>query len=224
MYKSSESPFHDFDVDLPSHLLKVKAQIEMATGSTNPFSVDAVEDSLRRTQLEAKYLASKVVHSINMASYLGILDDFLGHIVSSLPPRIGGKLRPSMIDFLDLLHPRARLNRVSGHDVVEFCKNLLKLENLASRSLPMELPLLLTDIGRIVSPTDDTKVSDNKYFIAVPRALSRVLDDPESNRWIPEMLIEAERIPHRMKFQKYPSRTYQTEVPELDDQQPSGFF
>ncbi|KAI9712053.1 MAG: hypothetical protein M1820_001762 [Bogoriella megaspora] len=187
-----------FGHDLPLHLLRAKFELE--TAKVRRFSSEIVKDRRQKTPLEAKYLAFRVVHSINMASYLGILDKFIKNIERALPS--SSELpRPSLIDFLDLLHPyHPRSNGDSEDKVIDFCEAFLSEERLRAvvkdprTLLRMELPLLLTDIGRVVYPSTDASMTHNDVFTVIPRVLCGILDDPEHTHWIPEIFFTAEEM------------------------------
>ncbi|KAI6080138.1 hypothetical protein F4821DRAFT_277032 [Hypoxylon rubiginosum] len=188
VYKSSESDFRAFNEDLPFHLLR--AYIETATSTASTFSAETEKNPIQKTRLLARYLAFRVVHSINMASYLGILDGFLRRVRITSPC-------PSMIDFLELLHPQPRLNNRLETTIIEFCNEFLNLDNQRHRkdtTRHLELPLLLTDIGCIVYPIGNPGFSDGECLTVVPRVLSRFLSDPENTYWIPDILERMEDV------------------------------
>lgn len=194
--RESSGPGHGaFGNDLPLHLLKAK--FELATGATPRFSSEAVLDRRQKTLSEAKHLAFRVVHSINMASYLGFMDQFIKSIDTALPNRID-MARPSLIDFLDLLHPQyPQLDRDAEDNIIVFCETFLDVDNLKrviedeATLLKMQLPLLLTDIGCVVCPVGNIWPYADEVFTVVPRSLSRILDDPERTHRIPEILDHA---------------------------------
>ncbi|KAI0380704.1 hypothetical protein F5Y04DRAFT_96503 [Hypomontagnella monticulosa] len=193
--ETSGPGFGAFGNDLPLHLLKAK--FELATDATPRFSSEAVPDRRQKTLSEARHLAFRVVHSINMASYLGFMDRFVKSIEMGLPNRTE-LARPSLIDFLDLLHPKyPRLDRDTEDNIIVFCETFLDVDNLKrvikdeTTLLKMQLPLLLTDIGCVVCPTSSSWPSDDEVCTVVPRSLSRVLDDPERIHRIPEILDHA---------------------------------
>ncbi|OTA91095.1 hypothetical protein M434DRAFT_33013 [Hypoxylon sp. CO27-5] len=181
-----------FDNDLPLYLLKAKFEL---TSNIDQFSTSDVSDK-QKTRVAARHHASRVVHSINMASYLGVTKEYIETIEKKLQ-RLGMEKRPSLIDFLDLLHPEhPQMNPDSEESLFDFCEAFLEHKDLTSvvkddrKLLYMQLPIMLTDIGFIVSPIGDITRGSN-VPTAVPRALCRVLYDPEHTNWIPEIFIHA---------------------------------
>ncbi|KAI1100225.1 hypothetical protein F4804DRAFT_348713 [Jackrogersella minutella] len=195
MEKTLDSPVLDEDImgdDWPLYLLKKKFELE--SSKTARVSSDA--DRRQR----ARYLAFRVVHCINMAEYFGITEEFIDNIESALPSKLS---RPSLIDFLDLLHPEhPRVDSDSEVKIVDFCEAFLDVDRLRSivknrrMSLRMELPLLLTEIGHVVCPTSETEFSHDEVLTTVPRVLCTILDDPERSHWIPDIFDYAELISH----------------------------
>ncbi|KAK6958361.1 hypothetical protein Daesc_001160 [Daldinia eschscholtzii] len=185
-----------FGDDLPLHLLKAK--FDLAIDTTPRFSSEMIQDRKMKTAAEARYLAFRVVHSINMAAYLGYMDEFIETIESSLPS--SSELpRPALIDFLELLHPRyPRLNREAEDIIIDFCEAFLNIKNLQcgiegrKRPLMIKLALMLTDIGYVVSPTYSIIPTQDENLAIVPRALHRILHDPDHTCIMPDILEYAD--------------------------------
>ncbi|KAI1453487.1 hypothetical protein F4805DRAFT_478410 [Annulohypoxylon moriforme] len=189
-----------FGEDLPLFLLKAKYELEH--GNIKRFSSAKFFDRTQVQAQEARHLAFRVVHSINMASFLGLADDFVLANEAAMPKSIE---RPSLVDFLDVLHPqKPRLDKESESRLIMFCQHFLnngKLYNSIEdkgAQLRAEIPLLLTDIGRVVDPegsffhVDDAMLSDKGVLSVVPYSLATVLDDTDHASWIPLIFRSAE--------------------------------
>ncbi|OTB15891.1 hypothetical protein K445DRAFT_104050 [Daldinia sp. EC12] len=196
--ESSRSNPDTFGDDLPLYLLKAK--FDLAINTTPRFSSEMIQDRKMKTAAEARYLAFRVVHSINMAAYLGYMDEFIDTIESLLPSP-SELPRPALIDFLDLLHPQyPRLNREAEDRIIDFCEAFLSIKNLQcaiegrKTQLIMKLALMLTDIGHVGSPTYSIIHTQSEDLTTVPRAISRILHEPEYTYIIPELLQFVETI------------------------------
>lgn len=184
--------------DLPLHLLR--ALFTSKTKEILQFSSDEVSDLTQKTVAEARNLAFKTVQSINMASYLGVQRQFISAVEQGLPSS-SDLPRPSIIDFLDLLHPQhPRLDQEAEEKIIRFCqafldrKSLRKVIKSEQQLLRIELPLLLTDISRVVSPIAEARTVGDDVPIVVPRILCEILADPEHVHWIPEIFTKAEQM------------------------------
>ncbi|KAI1480170.1 hypothetical protein F4774DRAFT_425274 [Daldinia eschscholtzii] len=195
---SSRSNPDTFGDDLPLYLLKAK--FDLAINTTLRFSSEMIQDRKMKTTAEAKYLAFRVVHSINMAAYFGYMDEFIDAIESLLPSP-SELPRPALIDFLDLLHSQyPRLNREAEDRIIDFCEAFLNIKNLQcaiegrKAQLIMKLALMLTDIGHVVSSTYSIIHAQSEDLTTVPRSISRILHEPEHTYIIPELLQFVETI------------------------------
>ncbi|OTA57661.1 hypothetical protein K449DRAFT_424677 [Hypoxylon sp. EC38] len=195
VYGSPEENHAVFGNDLPLYLLRAK--VELAINSISQFSTSDVS-AKQQTRVAARHLAFRVVHSINMASYLGVMEDFIATIEKMLSS-LDKEKRPSLIDFLDLLHPEHPQVNHDGNsedDLIDFCDAFLEYDKLkevvedSGKLLRMQLPILLTDIGFIVSPIGNIMRGPDVPTV-VPRALCRILYDPEHTNWIPEIFHQA---------------------------------
>ncbi|KAI8963282.1 hypothetical protein F5Y11DRAFT_160201 [Daldinia sp. FL1419] len=227
--ESSPSRSNAFGDDLALYLLKAK--FDLTTDTTPRFSSDDIRDRKVKTAAEARYLAFLVVHSMNMASYLGFIDEFVDTMESVLPNP--DKLpRPTFVDFLDLLSPQhSRISRGSEDRMIDFCETFLDVSNLKRvvknrrMLLRMELPLLLTDIGRVVSPISDTnKPPRGEILTIVPRSLFRILHDPEHTFMVPEILNYAEHLTDLSHGESHKDKTQELHITIRKPASPNGKF
>lgn len=185
-----------FNQNLPLFLLREKCQQEQPSpDQCNEDMLKGVERK-QSTAVIARIGALCVVHSLNMASYLGIEEVFLKRIQKILPEM---SKRPSLIDFLDLVHPiHPRLNQAKEDSIIEFCDAFMKrdafhgLVNEDDLELAkIELPIMLTNIGRVVFRRDDTHPLHLSLLTLVPRSLCVLLQDPEHSNWLPDLFSRA---------------------------------
>ncbi|KAJ3571007.1 hypothetical protein NPX13_g5533 [Xylaria arbuscula] len=204
--KPSETPL---DQNLPLYLLlqefrdKTRLDIPNSTNQTE-----------RR---EARFLAKRVTESLNIAAYLGVLDEFVSVMEPTLP-----KERPSMIDFLDILHPQTPMasyykrhpqdpneTKAGDEKLTEFCKEFLNHHGLkrvlqSSRQLfppvtaLVELTLLLALSGWVAEPEPslyppDTDTGRQLKSVVISRELCALLDDRNCHL-IPELCLQAESM------------------------------
>ncbi|KAI0882856.1 uncharacterized protein GGS22DRAFT_190835 [Annulohypoxylon maeteangense] len=192
-----------FGEDLPFYLLKAKYELEQ--GRTQRFSSGRVLDRTQVQAEEARYLAFRVVHSINMASFLGVADDFMLGNEEAMLKSTEPSPRPSLVDFLNVLHPqKPRLDKESESKLINFCQRFLDIKKLhdgieyRAKKLHVEVPLLLTDIGRVVHPegkffpAEDGMLSETGILSVVPYSLATILDDADYASWIPLIFRSAE--------------------------------
>ncbi|KAI9658984.1 MAG: hypothetical protein M1821_001944 [Bathelium mastoideum] len=179
-----------FSDELPLFLMRQRFRRHK---EESKFTSRPVSSEDQATVQSARWLALRVVHSLNMAAYLEIEDDFLQFIDKSLPEDAP---RPSMIDFLDILHPRyATLNWKSEEKIIQFCKNFMdrkRLRRYISHLSPpkrilMELPTMLVEMGRIAYPLNGGSGGSVKQDMVVQRSLCMLLSDSEHAHWVPEL-------------------------------------
>ncbi|KAI1202962.1 hypothetical protein F5X97DRAFT_343983 [Nemania serpens] len=156
---------------------------------------------------KARFLAMRVVESLNIAAYLGILDQFVSAMEESLPDDT-----PSLVDFLDILHPQKPIVHGSRDErITNFCESFLDRDVLRKglgneEGQPsynvalMEVPIMLSRSGIVAMPTNpeqphaDTGPQNEK--VRVPRALCALLNDPEHCHWMPELCSAAKAVGH----------------------------
>jgi len=204
-----------FNRELPLHLLKQLHIDHSDLTRSNP----TFSDTQSERQL-ARFLALRVVQTLNMSAYLGIEEDFLRAVkdflgVNGMSPSSGDNI-PSTNDFLDILHPTySRVHVNADEKISNFCKSFLDgnklrhfLKNLNSRPQTthtltlMELPLMLIEMGLEARPSkdwlNDEATATSNYTqvteIIVPRSLCELLYDSECTHWAPELLSAAELL------------------------------
>ncbi|KAL9096889.1 MAG: hypothetical protein Q9165_000853 [Trypethelium subeluteriae] len=183
-----------FGCSLPLFLMKQRCEDE-----PKPITETTFEDRSQATMQSARFLALRVVHSLNMAAYLGIENEFLQTIGKSMSEDF---MRPSMIDFLDILHPQhPRLDWKTEDVIIKFCENFLDRKKLRT-VLPetdslarvlMELPTMLVEIGRVAYPHEDSQEEN----VIIQRSLCTLLSDCEHAHWVPELCYEASDWRHQ---------------------------
>jgi ppGpp synthetase/RelA/SpoT-type nucleotidyltranferase len=152
---------------------------------------------------EARFLARRVVESFNIAIYLDILYPFISIFRGSFQEDT-----PTLIDFLDILHPRNP--KVHGnHDdlITRFCQKFLDQKGFRKRLgdatdlsshervlIETSLTLALSDIG--AAPKDDqdedATLRRESQHLVVPRGLCILLSDPNDCHWVPELCSVAQ--------------------------------
>ena len=181
-----------FSNELPLFLMKQLYDDEPK--STNEITWP---DKSQATVQFARFLALRVVQSLNMAAYMGIEHDFLHVIEESLPKDSD---RPSMIDFLDILHPQQpRLDWKSEEKLIKFCEAFLDRGRIRAvipaskdlRRVLMELPVMLVEMGRIAFPRAPGNECSDECDIIVQRSLCTLLSDCEHAHWVPELCYVA---------------------------------
>jgi ppGpp synthetase/RelA/SpoT-type nucleotidyltranferase len=201
------------NVQLPIHLMRAWTKEQSEAHPMSPV-IDDDEDNdkeifFRRTRRKAQ----KVVHIINMAGFLDIVDDFVKYTHRALEKLTEREEKnpksktPSMIEMLDLLHhskPQAR-NASSMSRIQDFCHafceksclaDVVKDQELLAR---LELPRMLVNAGYVARPIfeDTAKGLSQEQTTVIPRDLCAFLDDVDDTHFIPEILNVAQKIAER---------------------------
>ncbi|KAI0893784.1 hypothetical protein F4806DRAFT_503902 [Annulohypoxylon nitens] len=203
----SKSVPESFGEDLPLYLLKAKHEIE--------------SKYIRQAHLDVRSLTFRVVQSINIATYLGVVEDFILHneIAMKSTESSQPSSRPSLIDFLDVLHPKIpQLNGDSEFKLIRFCKDFLDTKKIygtiqdRGEQLRVVMPLLLIDMGKVVHPErgsildDEVTLAGGEILTVVPYSLAAILDDTDRSSWIPLILRSAESAKDDVKEPNRPTK------------------
>jgi ppGpp synthetase/RelA/SpoT-type nucleotidyltranferase len=162
---------------LPLYLMEELYRIQLDKMPNNPAF------SAQHNQREARFLAWRVIQTLNVADCLGIQWIFVSGMQESLPKSLPkGTEYPTMLDFLDILHPvYPCVHHDTDEKITEFCKSFLDIEamrdfwrSFPDRKLPrfwdhtymhfeagdcsllLELPIMLVEMGLVACLGDIT--------------------------------------------------------------------
>lgn len=189
--KDPETKFND---TLPSKLV---------TQSYGEINIECPNFSDQQERRKARLLARRVVESFNIAAYLGVLDTFASIFQSSFLEET-----PSLVDFLDILHPQSpRVHGNRDDHITQFAEKFLD-QNILRQTLRTALHLsahervlmetclilALSDIGAVPHDSQDEDVTTRSDVqqVVIPRILCQLLSDPHDCHWIPELCSVAQ--------------------------------
>jgi ppGpp synthetase/RelA/SpoT-type nucleotidyltranferase len=205
------------DQDLPLFLLERSCSdqqagiLSLAQLRQQPF--DPAEDIQLRLD---RVMALRVVHCLNVATSLDIRKLFLDVMKRVVQdPGQSGRYQPSLLDFLDVLHPgQGQYDFRSKKKLRQFCQRFLDTERLdaametlknseeredlfgkealkdASQEVLVRLCRKIVDAGRIAFPTFECAEGIPDAYeqqIVVPRTLCVLVEDTEFTHWIPDL-------------------------------------
>ncbi|KAI1254432.1 hypothetical protein MGN70_003835 [Eutypa lata] len=152
---------------IPIVMLQALCKRSSCAGDPKPSLFDVME-----TVHHARFWALRLVHSLNLAIYLGVSEEFLN--LGSRGPR------PSIASFLDILHPSSPryVSLESAFMIIQYCRSIVKLESRSGRvegllRVAMDLP----KANRVVG----TAEYDGYRRILVPGMISRLfpIENPD---------------------------------------------
>ncbi|KAM3086318.1 hypothetical protein ACMFMG_000454 [Clarireedia jacksonii] len=227
-----------FNLELPLHLARQfhKVHPNLITTNTTLYSLQFGIEL-------ARFLAFRVIHTINMAAYLGTEQDLLLAIRDSLPKGVNC---PTIIDFLDILHPACPHIHVGADEkIIAFCRSFLEAKNLrefwrdsnspyqrSSHTLALlKLPITLIEIGLVAYPNDciqsdmtDSYYTTYKREVIVPGSLSELLYEPEYPHCLPELYSAVSDIQHAKIEDGYIINEYPAQRHSSKPRHYTGYF
>ncbi|KAH6666094.1 hypothetical protein B0J14DRAFT_568679 [Halenospora varia] len=228
-----------FSSELPLHLMNQCHKVHKNPIANSPkFWVSSDFQAERQM---ARYLAFRVVQTLNIVAYLGIEKDLILAIKRYLPSGVTRVNSPTMTNFLDILHPDyCRVHFMADEKINKFCRGFLDGEKLLEfwrnskpRDRPshplalMALPMKLVEMSLVAYPRewlhDGTAAPDehtSQTEIIIPRSLCELLNDPEHTHWVPELcstaaILKNVKDEHEIPFEYLFSQSGSEEVTPL---------
>ncbi|PVI03495.1 hypothetical protein DM02DRAFT_625737 [Periconia macrospinosa] len=189
--------------NLPLFMLRAKCKSNAETVTVRQVTNLPVKD---KTRYECRVLALRVVHCLNVAASLGIHHLFIQIMHEHVLP--DEDQRPTLLDFLDILHPdQSRVNWSSLDPLCDFSTAFLDMEKFRIaidrvRAGPevdftpvlTELPRLIVETGRVAYPifsTDEDTTVENGHTaddgVIIPRTICALLKDHNNSHWVPDI-------------------------------------
>lgn len=193
----------ELGINLPLLMLRAKCKSNAETVTARQVTNLPVKD---KTRHECRVLALRVVHCLNVAASLGIHNLFIQIMHEHVLPN--EDQRPTLLDFLDILHPdQSRVNWSSLDPLCDFSTAFLDMEKFRSaiervRTEPdvditpvlTELPRLIVETGRVAYPifgTNEDPTVENGHTaddgVIIPRTLCALLKDHNNSHWVPDI-------------------------------------